>query len=498
MPAAGASGARARAAAALSPHRPWLVLVVVVALLALWRARVAAGVPLSIDEAYYIAWSKTPDFGYWTKPPMIAWAIGAARAACGESAACVRMVPVLAFPLSTLLVHVLARRLSFAPWPACVAALAFATLPMSSFYGIAATTDGLLLLYWIAAMLCLRVALDGHRGAWLATGVFAGLALLSKYSAVIFALSAALAMLHPQWRHWWRSRWPWLAAVVAIVVFSPNLGWNLAQGMPTFAHTAEISRHRGYSVNPKAMLEFLLAQFGVGGPVLFGAFIAWLLARRWREQADGWFLCALGLPFLAMIMLQALLSRANANWAAPAMVAISLAATGWLLQRPRAWLVASFTINLLLALLLYHFDALVREPFGLPQRVHTDPFWATRNWPGISEQVREVASRPPIPGAGVRLASDDRALLAQLQAALALPPGAALGWQRGAHPANHFDQRFPLPPVPAFPVLLVTAVPAAQVHAAYPGAQPAGSARSAEVADRPLAFSLWWILPPAN
>lgn len=497
MGAAGAAGTAA-AIAVPSPRRPWLALAAAVALLALWRAWVAAGVPLSIDEAYYVAWSKTPDFGYWTKPPMIAWAIGAARAACGESAGCVRMVPVLAFPLSTLLLYALARRLSFDPWQACIAALAFATMPMSSFYGIAATTDGLLLLCWIAAMLCLRMALDGHRGAWLATGLLAGLALLSKYSAAIFALSAALALLHPQWRPWWRSRWPWLAAVVAVAVFAPNLGWNLAHGMPTFAHTAEISEHGGYALNPKAMLEFLLAQFGVGGPVLFVAFIVWLWSRRWRMHPDGWFLLSFALPFLAVISVQALLSHANANWAAPAMVAISMAAMSMLLQRRPAWLSASFAINLLLALLLYHFDVLVREPFGLPHRVSSDPFWATRNWPGICEQVRAVASRPPLPGAAVRLASDDRAALAQLQAALALPPGAALGWQRGAKPANHFDQRFPLPLASASPVLLVTAAPADAVQAAFPRAQAAGAVRSAVVADRPLAFALWWILPPAN
>ena len=200
-----------------------LTLLALIVLLAGWRAMVAAGVSLSVDESYYVAWSKSPDFGYWTKPPMIAWTIGAARLLCGESAGCVRLVPVIAFPLSTLLMFVLARRLAFTEWQACVAALAFATLPMTSFYGVAATTDGLLLLYWIAAMLFLRIALEGNRIAWLVAGVFMGLALLSKYSAGIFAASAALAMLHPSWRHWWRSPWPWFAGLTALLVFSPNL-----------------------------------------------------------------------------------------------------------------------------------------------------------------------------------------------------------------------------------------------------------------------------------
>ncbi len=474
---------------------PWLAVALILIALALWRSLVAAGIPLSVDEAYYVAWSKTPDLGYWTKPPMIAWAIGAARAACGEAPGCVRMVPVLAFPLSTLLMILLALRLQFSRTGAAVAGLAFATMPLASFYGIAATTDGLLLLFWIGAMLSLRIALDGSRVAWLLAGLCAGLALLSKYSAGIFALSAALAMLHPRWRPWWRSPWPWLAAAVAALVFLPNLWWNLSQGMPTLKHTAEISQHAGYAVRPLAMLEFLLSQFGLAGPVLFGGFIAWLAARRWQASADGWFIASLALPFLVVISLQALLSRAHANWAAPAMAAACLAAVHDLSDRRRAWLIASFVVNLALAAVLYHFDVLVRSPLQLEQVVRTDPFWATRNWPGIHDRVRDVLSRPPGADAAPRVASDDRAVLAQLQAALVLPPGAALGWQRNGIPDNHFDQRFPLPARPAWPVLLVTAAGPDAVLAAYPDAVAAGEARSDVIRDRPLAFSLWWLLP---
>ena len=478
-----------------------LTLLALIVLIAGWRAMVAAGVSLSVDEAYYVAWSKSPDLGYWTKPPMIAWTIGAARLLCGESAGCVRLVPVIAFPLSTLLMFALARRLSFTEWQACIAALAFATLPMTSFYGVAATTDGLLLLYWIAAMLFLRIALDGNRIAWLVAGGCMGFALLSKYSAGIFAASVALAMLHPSWRHWWRSPWPWLAGVMALLVFSPNLWWNFTHGAPTFAHTAEISQHGGYSAHPDAMLEFLLSQFLVAGPIIFGGFLAWLASREWlpdrAASANSWFLLSLSLPFIAVITLQALLSRAHANWAAPAMAAACLASVHFLLQQ-RRWLVVSFAVNVLLAVLLYHFDVLIREPFGLQHTVRTDPFWATRSWPNIHAQVRDVLRNPPSGNPSFRVASDDRAILAQLQWGLVLSPGSALGWQRGARPGNHFDQHFPLPAKLDVPVLLVTTAPAADVLAAFPTAQAAGTARSEVLQGRPLILPMWWLLPRAQ
>jgi hypothetical protein len=56
--------------------RPAIALTVCCLIaLAIWRFFVASALPFSIDEAYYVAWSKTPDWGYWTKPPFIAWAI---------------------------------------------------------------------------------------------------------------------------------------------------------------------------------------------------------------------------------------------------------------------------------------------------------------------------------------------------------------------------------------------------------------------------------------
>jgi hypothetical protein len=179
------------------------------------------------------------------------------------------------------------------------------------------------------------------------------------------------------------------------------------------------------------------------------------------------------------------------------MAAACLAAVYFLLQR-RRWLVASFAINVLLAVLLYHFDVLVREPFGLQHTVRTDPFWATRSWPNIHAQVRDVLRNPPSANASARIASDDRAILAQLQWGLVLPPGSALGWQRGARPGNHFDQHFPLSSKLDAPVLLVTAAPAADVLAAFPGAQSAGTARSEVLQGRPLVLPMWWLVPEAD
>src|SRR6202008_3287010 len=49
------------------------------------------GTDLFFDEAQYWAWSQDPALGYFSKPPLIAWIIGAATTACGAEEACVRL-----------------------------------------------------------------------------------------------------------------------------------------------------------------------------------------------------------------------------------------------------------------------------------------------------------------------------------------------------------------------------------------------------------------------
>ena len=471
---------------------PRLCLLWALVALAAWRWWVGAALPLSVDEAYYYAWSLTPDWGYWTKPPLIAWAIGAADAVCGPSAGCLRSVGVLGFTACAVVMHALLVRMGLEAAMAAATALGFATLPLASFYGMAATTDALLLLCWLLAMLSLWHALHEHPWGWIALGLSAGLGLLAKYSMGVLAPSVALVLLHPAWRHHWRRPGPYLAAAIAGVVFAPNLWWNLTHGMPTLQHTAEISKGASYGWHPQVMLGFLAEQWLVGNVVLVTVFAVWVLRGRWRGSPLGWFWLMLSAPMLVVIALQALLSRANANWAAPAHVAMCVVGVTCLWQgRRRAWLIVALAFNLLFAVLLYHGQTLVREPLGLSASWRTDPYWALRNWPGLHEQARARLSEQ-LPPASWRIASDDRAVLAQLQWALQLPAGSAMGWSRAAIPMNHFEQRFALH-TGAGPILLLTQASEDEVRRQFPHARATQPLRSAQVQSEAIQYGAWWL-----
>ena len=77
------------------------------------RIAVLIATPLNLgpDEAQYWSWSLSPAFGYFSKPPMIAWLIGASTAMCGDGEACIRMSAPLLHCATAVLVFFAGRAL---------------------------------------------------------------------------------------------------------------------------------------------------------------------------------------------------------------------------------------------------------------------------------------------------------------------------------------------------------------------------------------------------
>lgn len=165
-----------------------LTLALVLAALLVWRflAALDANLNLSIDEAQYFLWSLEPAWGYFSKPPMIAWIIAAATGFCGESEACIRLPALLLFAASAWILAALTARL-YDAHTGMWAGIAFATLFLTSFYSWVMTTDSILLFLWSLALWLFLRALELDRWRdWLALGAAVGLGLLTKYTMSLF------------------------------------------------------------------------------------------------------------------------------------------------------------------------------------------------------------------------------------------------------------------------------------------------------------------------
>ncbi len=427
-------------------------LALALAGLLVWRilALYVSGTELFFDEAQYWWWSRELDFGYYSKPPLIAWIIRASTELCGGSEFCIRLPSPIIHTATAVVAFFLARRLYDARtgfW----AAVVFATLPGIAFSAGIISTDVPLLLFWALALLAFAALLNG--GGWLAAaglGVALGLGLLSKYAMVYFLMCAVVfAAWSGAWRRLLGDGRIYAALAIAAAIVAPNVLWNIENGFATVAHTADNANWRGSLFNPANALEFFASQAGVFGIILFIALlvIAWRARHGTTDKQK--LLLSFSLPIILLITVQAFLSRAHANWAAAAYVAASVLVTAELLRaNARLAFNGSLALHLALVGLIGAGNAMAGR-VSLPGGI--DPYERVLGWKAIAD----YADRKAIEGGFRAISTDRRALTAELlyYSSGRVPVYAHLD---GDVPRDHFELTRPLTAETPGPILFVS------------------------------------------
>lgn len=360
------------------------------------------------DEAQYWLWSRTLDFGYFSKPPMIAWLIAATTAIGNDNEPFVRLAAPLLHAGAALALFAAGRRL-YGPATGLAACAVYSLMPGVQLSAGVISTDAPLLFFLSLALLA-YVTLQERRSAAVAAGlgVALGLAMLSKYAA---AYAVGAIVLHLALSKEARAAWSAPAVAAAVVAFvavlAPNLVWNAAHDFSTLEHTAS-NAHWGADIGGIAELaDFLGSQFGVFGPVPFAVLIGGgaVLAWRGRLQRQDVLLLCWTLPPLVAVTAQAFISRANANWAAAAYVAGSVLAAALLVRwRAKGWLAGGLGLQALVAAL---FLVWVTWPHTADVMGVSNSFKRARGW---SETVSALVERAGLEPGLTAVAVDDRFL----------------------------------------------------------------------------------------
>ena len=240
----------------------------------------AAKTDLVLDEAQYWTWSRELAFGYFSKPPMIAWVIRGISEICGNSEACVRSASPILYTIVSVVIFFTARALYDARvgfWSAII----FATLPGVSYSSLLITTDVPLILCW-SIMLYAWVMLVKRQslGYAILLGVAIGFGLLAKQAMLyVFLCIGVHAAVSKDARDALRGGRGILAAAIALLLFAPNVIWNAQHGFPTVKHTETNIGWQYPYIHPLRVLEYVSVQFAVFGPIL----LVVLLRTAWRE-----------------------------------------------------------------------------------------------------------------------------------------------------------------------------------------------------------------------
>ena len=305
------------------------------------------------DEAQYWLWSQTLDLGYYSKPPLLAWFLGGYSILFGDSFVSLKIFPIVIYFFISYAIYKLCLNLSFDKKKAQLCALSFLIIPAASLSSFLISTDLLLLLFWaISMVLLLKVIKTNLTINFFLLGLFLGLGFLAKYAAIYFLLSLLLLLFLDKisLKSFRNNPLGVLVFLFSfIVVLLPNILWNFNNGWITLSHTSDNANLQNLNLNFYEPIKFFGSQILMVGPLLF-IFVIFFL-KNLRLDYENKFLLIFSLPIIFIVLVESFLVRANANWAAPALISIFIFL--FRLVNKNYLLKINFTFNYLIAFLLF-------------------------------------------------------------------------------------------------------------------------------------------------
>jgi 4-amino-4-deoxy-L-arabinose transferase-like glycosyltransferase len=346
---------------------------------------------LYFDEAYYWYWSNHLSWGYYSKPPMIAFIIKIFTFFFGNSIYVLKSIPLILHSLTAVIVFLIAKEI-FDSKIAFFAGLYYLTMPLISFLSFSISTDAPLLFFWSLTMYSFIKALKNDRLIyWLLTGFFAGMGLLSKYTMIFFLFSFIVYIVVNKKYYLLKNKNVYLAMLIAFIILLPNLIWNYYHHFITFHHTENISEIQLHWFHFKHFFEFFTSQIGVFGPIYFLAYIYYAFKKKNNE-----FLILMNIytyTILIFFLVLSFISHAFANWAAPAYISGTIFVTYYLIKNNKYklyWI--ALIINLLAMIIFYNFFTFAKI-FHVPVTSHTNPFKKMMYWNLTAKKINKYLKK---------------------------------------------------------------------------------------------------------
>lgn len=323
----------------INHHKRVLVLI---GLVLAFRLVYAAIFPINPagDEAYYWDWGRQLDYGYYSKPPFIAWLYAFVDWIGGGSLFAIRATAAILGTLSVYLLYRLTAEL-FDERTGWIAAVLAFVAPANSVLSFFLTIDAPLMFCWSAALWALwrYVSGSGKWGALAALFVALAIGHLTKQMMIVFPFLAIVFLaLGKRARGFLKDPALMLTLFGSYLSLIPPLVWNARNDWITFQHTGhhfEVDSDGGNVIVERLedFLSFIGTQLGVLSPViaviLFSVSLVGLKLIRRAPAAIRLLLVFGGLPLAGMLLL-ALRQGLQPNWPAVFYISgIALTAAWW-------------------------------------------------------------------------------------------------------------------------------------------------------------------------
>jgi dolichyl-phosphate-mannose-protein mannosyltransferase len=295
------------------------------------------------DELYYAACGQHLAWGYVDHAPLIAVIARFSRWMFGDSLHAIRFLPALSSGAKILITAWIVREFGGRRYAQILAATVMLLCPiyltMDNFLSMNAFEP----VFWMLCVaISLRIIRTGDQRLWLLFGLVAGIGILNKHSTLNFGLAFFLGLLVTRQWKLLRTPWIWLGAGLAMLIFLPNLLWEMQNHWPTIEILRNVDRIKNAHVS---WVQFIVQQAFLIHPLaapicLVGLWFFWRSGTGESFRYLGWTYCFLLTEFLILrgriyylapiypmlfaagaVAIEAWVAINGRNWLKPAMIA---------------------------------------------------------------------------------------------------------------------------------------------------------------------------------
>jgi hypothetical protein len=346
------------------------------------------------DELYYLASSRHLALGYVDYPPITPLLARLDQAIFPGSIPGLRLLTVLAGAAIIVVAGLIARELGGNGLAQVLAGLAVLISPMFVGANILFQTVTFDQLVWaVACLVFVRLLRGADPREWVLLGLVFGIGLETKYTVIGLGIAILVGLLATPARRQLASPWPWLGFGLAILLFVPNLVWQVGHNWDSVAYTVQ---HRGATDGP---IAYWLQQLLLVHPLLLPIVVmgVWWLWRQERFRAAAVTIIAVELFFF--------LIGGKAYYPAPIYSLAYAAGAVWFVEVVRWRWIRRLAVAGAVAL------TLVLLPIGLPilpaKAMADSGIWKARKdfadmygWPDLVQQVTTVYHNLPLADRG--------------------------------------------------------------------------------------------------
>ncbi len=301
----------------------WLLIIS-----ALVRGFLAAFIEFGNDEVYYWTYAMYPDWSHFDHPGMVGWLMQIfSLNLLFSSEFALRLSSIIFMTVDTYIIYRLGCLVKNKLAGFYAALFYTASLYCFIITGVFIMPDTPLMLFTLLAIYCFLLSFRAERSGveesgkhYVLGGLFAGLALLSKYSAGFIWIGVGLYILLFD-RKQLKNKYLYLSVLISAVCLLPILIWNMQNDFISFTFHGDRVSLFG-QLQPLDFLKEILGELGYNNPInyilIIIALVAWWRGKKYLDETSGRLLLLFALPFIGLFWFFSLTRPILPHWSAPA------------------------------------------------------------------------------------------------------------------------------------------------------------------------------------